>query len=170
MSESQQRIALQIVEDLEREFPCMCKHGCDWDQDKAAEIIALLIPETAAEQEAEFARLLKDADDQKVGPPRPSRFATLRAAVHATDGMSITCVIEAAAATIEQLRAMLGENFKNCALTEANLAECRRLLREMCDAIDNAPKTPNPVLSRIGIEWHKAAIVQAARAAGGGNE
>jgi hypothetical protein len=36
-------------------------------------------------------------------------------------------------AEIERLRAALRNNFKNCALAEANLAECRRLLREGCE-------------------------------------
>lgn len=104
MSDAQKRIALEIVDDLEREFHDLTWMCCSWDSDKAVETIAMLIPQTAAEQEDEFQRTMADIADEDVGPPRPSRFAALRESVHATDGMSITCVIEAATNTIERLR------------------------------------------------------------------
>lgn len=103
MSDAQKRIALEIVDDLERQFQDLTWTCCSWDSDAAAETIAMLIPETAAEQEAEFQRMMADIPDE-CGPPRPSRFAALREAVHAIDGMSITCVIEAATQEIERLR------------------------------------------------------------------
>jgi len=54
------------------------------------------------------------------------------------------------------------------------LDECRRLLREACDSIDRAVKPFDDGKSYLASmpdflneEWHKRAIVQAARAAGG---
>lgn len=107
MSDVQKKIALEIVEDLERQFSELTWASCSWDSDAAAETIALLIPLTAAEQEDEFQRMIADIADEDCGPPRPSKFAALREAVHATDGMSITCVIEAATQEIKRLRVAL---------------------------------------------------------------
>lgn len=86
-------------------------------------------------------------------------------------------VMRQAADEIERLQNNMWEvneqsEFRACQIDklDAELAECRRLLRGICDAIDEAPSWPNPVLSRLGVEWHKSAIVQAAKAAGGDDE
>lgn len=106
MSNAQKKIALEIVDDLEREFQDLTWSCCTWDSDKAVETIAMLIPQTAAEEEVEFRRAMEDLSENNP-TPRPSRFAALREAVNAVDGMSITCVVEAATNKIESLRARL---------------------------------------------------------------
>lgn len=101
-----ERRAEKIVDALEHEFfHGLCGDSChfDWDHDKARQIIAPLIPQTAAEFEEELAQMFKDVDEGRIQSPGPSMFGRLRKAVHATEGMSIKCVLEAA---IEKIEAM----------------------------------------------------------------
>ncbi len=70
MSDTARRLGMRIAESLEHDFPTLKLIPCDWDLDRAATKIAMMMPQTIVEAEKEYEQIAKDfADDPDPGPP-----------------------------------------------------------------------------------------------------
>ena len=99
------RLAETIIDALERHFAYdEIRSDMRWDHDFARHLIASYIPLDKAEAEEQFAAMLESEPDSVVVEERKSTFARLRRAVHATNDMSIMCVIKAAIEKLESIQ------------------------------------------------------------------
>jgi CRISPR/Cas system-associated protein endoribonuclease Cas2 len=121
---------------------------------------------------AEFARILRERDAANESVQRLTKQRDhYMAEFNRFDSgyWEVVSDRNAKEAEIERLRAALRNNFKNCALAEANLAECRRLLRELVIGFDNNPRDASSD-QRLKLVPIMDKFIEAARAAGGGDE
>lgn len=94
------RIALDIVIDLEREWPYLRRFNLDWDSDKARQIIEMRLPLTTAEAEAQMDEVMK-AESIPV-PKEPSLIVQLRTALGLAEGASIRTILTTAIAVLKK--------------------------------------------------------------------
>ncbi len=69
MSDTSRRLGMRIAESLEHDFPTLRLIPCDWDLDRAAAKIAMLLPQTIVEAEKEYEDIVREAEDPDPGPP-----------------------------------------------------------------------------------------------------
>ena len=100
---ARRKVCFSIAECIDLHFD-----GKPFDIDEAAKLIECFLPHTYAEAEAEMDAILRSPSVQST-ERKPSFFDQLRLAVHATEGMSIRCVVEAAVAKIAQVTALTAE-------------------------------------------------------------
>ena len=74
MSDTARRLGLRIAERLEHDFPTLKLISCEWDLDRAAGTIAMLLPQTIVEAEKEYEEIVKDFSDD----PKPATAEQLR--------------------------------------------------------------------------------------------
>lgn len=100
------RIAYRIAETLEKQFRLMESISFlagSWDQDRAAQTINILIPDSNAEAEEELEEIRKQMEDESpTEPMKPSCMDELREVLGCGAGMSIVSVIKLATQEIKQ--------------------------------------------------------------------
>lgn len=98
------RLAFRIAEAV-RDY--LRPHDEGYDLDEATDLIAILIPSTRAEAEADAEELARQCGDHRPGPQKPSMFARLRELLQLEAGVSIAGTLDSAVNEILRLRAIV---------------------------------------------------------------